>query len=35
MLLWWEGNLYHDSGNFDNLDYKEFFITQTYLEKSF
>ena len=33
-LIWWEGNLYHDSGDFDELDYKEFFITQTSLEKS-
>ena len=33
-LIWWDGNLYHDSGDFDNFDYKEFFITQTSLEKS-
>jgi len=33
-LIWWDGNLYHDSGDFDNFDYKEFFITQTFLEKS-
>ena len=34
MLLWLQGDLYHDSGDFTNFDYKEFFMTQTYLENS-